>query len=277
MAVDIYSFHDYREYLKAFLEAKKVRHSTYSIRQLARDADIKSSGFLSSVFKSEKNLSTATVLKLAKALKLGKKKSAYFEAMVFNNQAATVDERNHYLERMIALKPMPEFQGLSADQFEFLSKPFYSVIHQMVKLPGFKGDPEWIAKRLFPRVSVEEVELALEALLKLKLLEKKQTKGIRQSHAGIATDADVASKTAYKFHWEILNEAKTALIKLPASDRNLTSLTIPIPKKVMPELKEKFMEFKKEVSRLIQDNENPFDEVYRLNLQLYPVTKKSKK
>ena len=133
MAIDIFEYHDYRKFLNTYLEDKKKKNASYSIRQLCRSAGIKSSGFLSMVLRGQKNLTAATINKLSAAIKLNKKQSEYFEAMVLSNQGKTQDERQRYLDKMVQLKPTASYAGIKKDQYEFLSKPYFSVIHQMVK------------------------------------------------------------------------------------------------------------------------------------------------
>lgn len=103
----VYSFKNYREFLKAFYLAKKKESASYSYRRFSEDAGITSPNILKLVIDGAKNLTTNSILKFAKALSLGNQEKMFFEALVLENQAADSEEKSYYAKKLKTLHEVP--------------------------------------------------------------------------------------------------------------------------------------------------------------------------
>mgnify|MGYP005632737227 CR=1 FL=1 len=272
--LDVFQYTDYRLFLKDFVEEQKRTSQHFSMRYFARVAGTGSPGYLIMIMKGQRNLSTTYVNKFIKALRFSKKEADYFEAMVNFNQAKEDKERDQYFDRMLALKPSVRIRGLQKDQLAFYSKKHFVVIHQMVSLPEFKEDAEWIAGRLYPSIRASEAQQAIDILLRLGLLKRGKKGKLEQAHSTYMTSSDVDSIYVYAFHRYMIAEAKNALMKGNPNFKDITSVTIPVPKSKMKELKERIQEFREETMDWITKYRDEYDEVYQMNVQLFPLTKK---
>lgn len=270
--MDIFSTIDYRAFLRAYYELQKQQNPHFSFRFFARLAGLASSGYLKMVMEGERNLSPAFIGKFSKALKLNKKEATYFEALVLFNQATSDAERDLYFERLSALKPKSKLTGLQKDQLGYFTKKHYVVIREMIALPDFQEDPAWIGKRLSPPIKPKEVEEALQALLRLGLIQRDENGKWVQADAALSTDAEVDSIEVFNFHRSMLNDAKEAMLHIPPAERDITALTIPIPRASLPEVKKKIQEFRESLVQYINAGDSHYDEVFQLNIQLFPVT-----
>ena len=234
---------------------------------------LSSSAYLKVVMDGERNLSPAAINKFAKAMKLNKKEATYFEALVFFNQAKTDSDKDLYFERLLALKPKVKFHGIEKDQFEYYTQKHFVIIREMAALPHFKEDPEWIAARLKFRINASQAKHAIEVLLRLGLLERDEEGGLRQAISSLSTQPEVASLEVFNFHRAMLREASESMLNVPKELRDITSLTIPMPKETLPEIKHYLHKVKEEIVNIIGNSGKEFYEVYQLNMQLFPVTK----
>src|SRR5262245_11343971 len=106
---DLFKYLDYRRFLKDYYtEQKAKRGSAFSFRSFARLAGLSSPNFLKLVMDGKRNLGPEGIKSFAKALKLGKEESSYFENLVHFNQSATDDERNEWYKRLSASKKYRE-------------------------------------------------------------------------------------------------------------------------------------------------------------------------
>lgn len=271
--MELFSYLDYRRYLRDRFAYEKSRTRHFSFRYFARIAGFSSPGFLKMVMTGERNLTPTSINQCARALKLPKKEAAYFEALVLFNQARTDQERDLYFERLSSLKPPVRLTGLAKDQYEYFSQKHFVVIREMVSLPCFREDPEWIAQGVKPPIKPKEVQHALEVLLRLGLIKRNAEGKLIQSDASLTTPAEVASVEVYNFHQAMLNDAKEAMLRVSPELRDITSLTIPIPKKSLGSIKERIKAFREEIIDVVNKGTSDYHEVYQLNIQLFPVTR----
>jgi uncharacterized protein (TIGR02147 family) len=274
--MNVFDYTDYRAFLKDYFELKKSEHSRYSLRFFAKSAGFSSTGYLSMIVSGQRNISPASISKLAKALNLKKKESTYFEALVLFNQSQKDKERDYYFDRLQSLRPKEKLDRIEQDQLEFYSKKYFVTIHQMMLVPGFESDPAWIATHLSPPITPSEVQHALDVMTRLKIIKKDRKGNYSHTAKSLATAPEIDSFYVYQYHRDMLNDAKAALVEVPPLDRDITSLTIPIPKDKIPKFKKKIQDFREDLIDWINKGSEDFHEVYQLNIQLFPTTKTKK-
>ncbi len=271
--MDLYSYTDYRRYLKDYFTSQKEAVLHFSFRFFARIAGFSSPGFLKMVMEGQRNLSLSSINKVTKGLKLSQKESAYFEALVLFNQAETRKDKDLYFERLASLKPHVKFHGLEKDQYEYFTQKHYVILREMVALPDFKEDTVWIAQKLKMPIKPKEVDYSLALLLRLGLLKRDEKGKLVQAEATLSTPPEVDSMEVASFHRAMLDEAKESMWDVPAAWRHFSSLTIPIPKNSIREIKSRIENFREEIMSLINQGSTDYFEVYQMNIQLFPVTR----
>lgn len=266
-----YKYLDYRTYLRALLDDAK-QQKFFSFRYFARMAGFSSPSYLKMVIDGQRNLTTTSIHQCARAFKLGERESAYFEALVLMNQAKADREKSLYFERLIALRPTTALTGLSKDQFEYFTQKHFVAIREMVALPHFQEDSAWIAKSLRFPVKIKDIEHAINVLLRLGLLVRRADEKLTQADVTLTTPPEVTSVELMRFHRAMLDDAKEALFTVAAPQRDVSALTIPIPKGQLPWLKKRIQQFREELLEAINRTAD-YEEVYQLNVQLFPLTK----
>ncbi|HUP58704.1 MAG TPA: TIGR02147 family protein, partial [Bdellovibrionota bacterium] len=146
--VNIFEFTDYRTYLKAFYETKKVTNPAYSMSTFTRRAGLghNSRGYLKLIIEGKRNLTPHTVRRFADALGLQPREALYFENLVYFNQAKTPKDKDYYFQRVsisTAGRESKPFELLRS-QYQFYSNWYYVAVWSLAGLPSFNEDPEWI-------------------------------------------------------------------------------------------------------------------------------------
>lgn len=275
--IRIFDYLNYRDFLRDYYDMKKQQGRGFSLRQFAKIAGLGSPGYLKMVIEGERNLRPKTIHQFIQALRLNGKEAKYFENLVLFNQAKDEKEKDLYFQRLTEMYPRTQFTELEKDQYEFLSDASYVTIHQMMTLKDFDDDIEWIAKRIYPHRRPGEIKKAIQVLERLGLVGLDETGKHEPKDVTIRTPAEVPGLDVLKYHRGMLNDAKTAMTVFPASACDITALTIPLPRKALPKFKKKIEEFRESLMEWISSEYQEFDEVYQLNLQLFPVTWKRKK
>ena len=274
---NIFEYSDYRQYLSDYYTQKKTTNSNYSHRLFASQAGLSSPSHLLMIIKGERNLSMKTIPKFSDGLKLSQKEKRFFELLVLYSQTEDLQMKAKYFGEIISIKAnLAGLHKLEKEKFEFLSKWYAVAIYVLIDLKNFKPDPNWISKRLGNKVTISQVKETLENLLNLKMIEVDSIRGLKQSSGAVTVADDTKSIAVFEYHSSMIKLAADALRKNTNSEREMNGATISIPKDKLPELKEKIRAFRKEINQLASSYENP-DEVYQLNVQLFPLTAQEEK
>lgn len=269
---EIFEYDDYRQFLKDYYEFSKQARRGFSYRRFSKDAGFSSPNFIKLVIEGQRNLTGKSVSKIAEAIKLSKDRAEYLDALVSFNQAETYEEKSKSFERMSKFKKFREVQGLAKEQFEFYSRWYYPAIRELVTLNDFDEDPAWIAQRIFPRLTEREVEEAVATLLRLGLIERNKKGRLVQSDALLGSGAEVKSVAVVKFHRQMLENASKSIDGVPSSERDLSSVTLGVQRDQMPKIKKMIQNFREELMAEIAGANSETEEVYQLNLQLFPLS-----
>ncbi len=158
---------------------------------------------------------------------------------------------------------------LSASQFKIASEWEHFAVMSLVKCEDFQNKIEWIAKRL--GIAESRAKQVIDRLIELKLLELDASGGLTRSKKSYRTPDDVADISLKRHHDQTLDLAKESLHRDPVAVRDFTSTTMSIDPKKISMAKELIRKFEDELSDLLESGHQT--EVYRLSMQLFPLTK----
>jgi uncharacterized protein (TIGR02147 family) len=276
MKENIFQYTDYRQFLQDYYDDQKKKKPAFSHRYFARLAGINTSAYLKLVIDGKRNLSPPTVQKFVKAIKFNKKEAEYFDNLVFFNQAKTDKTKDTYFQRLMMLKPKVKLKGLKQDQYEYYTREYYVIIRELVSLPSFVEDTEWIANTINLPLNAKQVERAIDVLLRLGLLKRDGSGKLCHSNFTVSTPPEVHSLEILNFQRSMLNMAKNILTTVPSNLRDMRSMTIPVPIESIEEIKQRIQDFQQDVANIINKGTHNFGSVFQLNIQLFPTTKISK-
>ncbi len=267
----VYDFTDYREFLKAYYSYQKKKNPAFSYRLFASKAKINSSGFYKNVVDGKRSLGRSLIIRFAEAMSLRKKELDYFEAMVYFNEAKTLEEKGVFFARMMACGKANVYQ-IGKTQFEFYSKWYYSAVRELVGILHFKNDFAQLARTLVPSIRPEQAEKAIRVLEDLKLIAKDSSGIYRQSHNDISTGSEVQSLQVANYQIACMELAKQAIDNHESSMRDMSTLTLSLSEEGFQLFKEEIIFFRKKLLALEKNFPKP-DRVYQLNTQFFPLSK----
>lgn len=156
---------------------------------------------------------------------------------------------------------------LDENQLRIIKDWEHYAIMAYLQLRKAKKSPADIAKAL--RLPQSHVLRALVNLEKAELL-KRDGNRYKVTHKSVATSNEVPSVALREAHAQYIDKAKSALMDFSVHERDITGRTLAIASKNLPKAKELIQQFRSELSELLAAGET--DEVYRLNIQLFPLT-----
>ncbi|MBN2188466.1 MAG: TIGR02147 family protein [Chitinispirillaceae bacterium] len=276
MLSSIFNYHDYRKFLADYYHAKKTSHSAFSYQNFSRKAGFHSKSFMFNVINGLKNLSRASVVKICEALELSKTEAAYFENLVYFNQAPNFTERNFYYEKLNAIHPVTTEAGnarrLRKDQYEFYSNWYHVVIRSLLDLYPDVKDYKQLAKMVYPAIRPKQAQKSVELLLRLGLIEKRKDETYKISSKVLSTGKEVQSLAAQHFHLACMELAAKALRELPKDKRNISGLTLGISPKAYEKIREMIYLTQEKILE-VAEKDSDSDRVYQLNFHFFPVSR----
>ena len=270
--VSVFTFINYREFLRAYFEELKRTQEFFSYRYLERVSGL-SRSYFKLLIDGKCNLSYTATTMLAKSLGLSKKEINYFKTLVLYNQAQSDDEKDRYFDQILELRPRTAIEGITPDQYEFFTKTYFVEIHQLAALPGFKADPAWICKNLRRHLKPKQIQQALEVLERLGLLARNSRGELEYFDTTLATPTHAESMDIFNYHRQLLNEAKEAIVTAPYDEWDVGTVTIPMPKEILPEVMDRLKKCREDIADLVNRGAKNYHEVFQVNMQMFPISK----
>lgn len=269
--ISIFDYGDYHKYLFDWVEDQKTRNKKFSFQFLADNAGFKSRSFLHAVTSGKRDISLPAAVKLSKFIGLNRREAEFFELLVAFNNAKTLEEKNHFLEKLAKIsKPSPK-AFLSAQQYDLFNKWFIIPIWELVTFVPFCEDYKLLGQKLIPQVTPTEARYAVELLLNLGLIEKEGELYV-QKESNLHTADEIYSQAIKNYQVSMLQMAIEALDRIKKEDRNISTLTLGTNKEGVDAIRERIHEFRGELSD-IAARFAPSDCVYQVNIQFFPLAK----
>lgn len=157
---------------------------------------------------------------------------------------------------------------IAADAFAVIADWYHFAILELTFAENFDSSPRWIAKRL--GISTAQVKIAVDRLKRIDLLREVDGR-LRKTKNLISNGDEGFSAPALKeLQRQVLEKALHAIDHVPQQEKDITSMTMAIDERKLPEAKRRLQRFRRELCAYLEAG--PRSRVYHLGLQLYPVS-----
>ena len=266
----IVEYKDYRAYMADYYEERK-RTSAFTWREFAKIAGFTSPSYLKLVCDGKSSLSRVTMNRVAVAMGLVGYEIEYFEAMVNFVNAQKDDVKKVYFDKMMAISAANQVRVVDKDAFEYYDSWKNPVVRELAPLmPG--AMPGEIAKACTLEVSAIDVRKSLQFLVRAGFLEQVEENVYRQTEKSVEGSKEGLPLAIRSMHREMGNLAVDSLDRFSSSERNVTGVTMGIDRETYGQIVHELDECRKKITALAESCGN-IRQVYRLNLQLFPLSK----
>ena len=269
---DVFEYTGYRQYIADFYAERKVK-SAFTWREFARMAGFSSSVHLKYVSEGRFNLGEDAVERVAKAMGLSGNRLEYFRAMVEFDHAVTDNIKKEIFERMLSIAKQSNAKVIEGDAFRYFDSWKNSVLRELAPaMPGAK--PLALAKACRPKVTAAEVSESLNFLVKANLLLKDANGNYVQTDKFVTTGPMEAAPVAIRgLHRQMGEIALDTIEGVPQNERHFSGVTLGITRNAYDKIVAELDACRRKIIE-IATAEDETDEVYRLNLQFFPMTNK---
>jgi len=270
---DILEYRDYRQYIADYYADRKAK-SAFSWQEFAKTAGFSSPVYLKYVSEGRFNLSEEAAARTAKAMHLADFECEFFVEMVKFDHAKNDTEKRAAFSNMITIADGNKAKILEGESFRFFEDWKNPVLRELAPaMPGAK--PLALAHACRPEVSAAEVSESLNFLVKADLLKKDKNGNYTQTDKVVTTGPmDVTPLAVRGMHRQMGEFALDAIEGVPQDERHFSGLTLGITREAYEEIVQRIAEFRKDIIA-IATRKPATDEVYRLNVQFFPMTNKS--
>jgi uncharacterized protein (TIGR02147 family) len=272
--VTIFAYLDYRRYLRDWYEMGKATRKSLSFRAFSQRAGFKSPNFFKLVMEGKRNLTDDSLGKFADGLKLNRQERDFFKNLVLFTQASDHEDKNFFYQRLLETREFARLKPMEKSRYEYYATWYHPVVRELAVSPESDGSCEWIAKRIRPVVTPDQVQKSLDLLVTLGFLQKKGARRWKQTEPLVTTGAEVPSVTLMNYHQSLLTLTRDVLPAIPAAERDISALTLGVSRDKLPLLKKRIQDFRQGILRFVSLEEKPED-VVMLNIQFFPVTRRS--
>ncbi len=240
--------------LRGLYLERRAKNPNYSTRAFARDLGI-SQTLLSLIMSGKRSLSAKIALQISASLGLSNQE----QGALLGEQLTSGQRSTHFVD-------------YDSECFRTLSQWYHLAILDLTLTRGFKSDRLWIARRL--GITPIEAADAIERLIQLGFLVLEKGK-IRKSRDHIYFTPRQADTAIANHHKQMIGKALAQLDDRSATafdSRSITSMTFTTSASQIDEANQRIKKFQEELVAFLE-KKTVGEEVYQLNVQLFPLTK----
>lgn len=267
----IVEYKDYRTYMADFYEERK-KTSAFTWREFAKIAGFTSPSYLKLVCDGKSSLSRVTMNRVAVAMGLVGYEVEYFEAMVNFVNAQKEDVRKKYFDRMMAISIENKVRVIDEDAFEYYDSWKNPVVRELAPMmPGaMPGD---LAKVCTQEISALEVRKSLHFLEQKGFLKQTAENVYEQTEKAVTGSKEALPLAIRMMHQEMGRLGIESINQFGPEERNVTGVTLGVNRECYEEIVRELDACRKKIISIASRCKN-LDQIYRLNLQFFPLSKK---
>ena len=268
---EIVEYTDYRKFIQDYYDERK-RCSAFTWRDFARDAGFSSAVYLKYVCEGKKNLSVNAAGSVAAAMGLAGYEQTYFVLMVSYAHAKSDKAKRAAFEERCALAHAHKVRVLGNEEFDYFKSWKNPVLRELAPhMPGAR--PLEMARACKPAITAAEVSETLDFLVRAKLLKKDRSGNYSQTDKSVSMGSVDAVPVAARDMQRQMGEFAVKALDLPLSERDMSGLTMGLTRRAYDRIKKELADCRRRIVAIAAEDDGT-EQVYRLNLQLFPMSER---
>jgi uncharacterized protein (TIGR02147 family) len=270
----VFDYLDYRDFMRDHYCLCKESQSFISFRYIEQKTGIDAS-YYAKVINGKKHIAAGAIPALVTFFKFKKKETDYFTNLVNFCKAKQKEQCDYYFNKLICLRD-PSVKKLEVKKYHYFQQWYSVVIRELLDTISYTGDYHELASRIEPSITAHQAQQSIKLLEELKLIEKNTEGYYRTTDKFLTTDSRLRSLAVRDFQKEMIRLAGEAIERFGVEERDISSLTISSSKVCLELIREKLERTRKEILQLVAEHGDTSEEVYQLNIQVFPVSKNRK-
>lgn len=270
---NVYSYHDYLRFLRDHFDFLKNSPSKLSLRSIAQASGI-SPALLAMSLSGKRRMTERVFAKLISTLEFNRTERTVLKLLRTIAETEVPLERTEALEE---LQKIPEYRKLnnnSTQVFQYLSNWVHVAIREMLFLPEFKEDVDWIKSRIRGGPSSKEIQASLEFLKDNGYAEYDSSGRLVNKERHLDCSEGVFKISLGEFHRQMFSLASDSIEEVERDLRLIMGHSFTTNLKQLNEVKNILSETIKKLENISkgEDMTHAPTEVYHLEIALFPLT-----
>jgi len=267
----IFEYQDYRRYMQDFYEDRKKK-SAFTWREFSKMAGFASPSYLKLVCDGKSSLSRVGIPQVACAMGLSGLEYEYFINLVEYGNTSDDEKKKAAFKEMVRLAKEQQVRIMDADTFAYYESSVNSIVRELAPLmPG--ALPNEIAKKIRHSFTAQQIRDSLVLLGKIGLLKETGANTYQQTEKAITGSSEAIPLALRSMNRQMIDLARESLDLVDASKRNVSGVTMGIDEETFAQITRELDDCRKRIISLANKCSH-IDQVYRLNLQFFPLTEK---
>ena len=270
----IIEYKDYYSLIKDFYEDQK-RTSYFSWREFAKLAGFSSPTYLRLVSEGKSKLSRVSMNRMISAMGLVGFEVDYFKALVNFCNAKDDESKMPYWKEMRRIALEYKVRVVDKEAVEYFDGWKNQVVRELAPMmPG--ATPGQIAKTCCNEITAAEVSKSLEFLTKAGFLKKGADGSYRQTEKNVAASKEGMAYAVHAMQHKMLQLADESIERFEPQERSVSSVTFTVNRECYERIVQEIDSFRRKIAAMPSEIEKA-DQIYHLNMQLFPLTWKLNK
>ena len=270
----ITEYKDYYSLIKDFYEDQK-RTSYFSWREFAKLAGFSSPTYLRLVSEGKSKLSRVSMNRMISAMGLVGFEVDYFKALVNFCNAKDDESKMPYWKEMRRIALEYKVRVVDKEAVEYFDGWKNQVVRELAPMmPG--ATPGQIAKTCCNEITAAEVSKSLEFLTKAGFLKKGADGSYRQTEKNVAASKEGMAYAVHAMQHKMLQLADESIELFEPQERSVSSVTFTVNRECYERIVQEIDSFRRKIAAMPSEIEKA-DQIYHLNMQLFPLTWKLNK
>lgn len=269
MDFDIYMYTDYRKALHDYYVGMKSLNKNFSYRYIAQKIGF-SSGFFAHILSGKSNIKEEKVEKFSELLKFSQDESQYWKTLVRFNQAKEHSLKKMYFEELVKLLKHKEV-SLSVDLYDFYNHWYYSAVREVVDFLKVDTNYAELGNQLYPQISEEQAQRAVEVLLRLNLIAFGEDGYLKKTDSLIKSGDEKYAFMLNHYAYSMIQLGQQSICSIEKEFRHISWLTFNISPQRYEEFVNEIRALRLKFVSLSGLDENP-SVTYQMNVQLFPIS-----
>jgi uncharacterized protein (TIGR02147 family) len=270
----IFTYCDYRDYIKDAIEEKRKKNCGFSYRCAAVRIGI-SSGSLTRILNGSRHAGAELITKLIVFLGLKKREAEYFSLLAQFESIKDENKRRCCYQDILKMraernKPVPK------ENHQFFEQWYHVALFELLRTIKEPVDCAKLGAMLLPAISESKIRKALELLERLGYVKQNGDGGPCPAAPFLTTGDTWESVAIHAYQVAISELAASALDTVPKEERDFSTLTMALSEEAFGKIREIIKQARTEIAAVEKACTGP-DRVYQINFQCFPLSVKNNK
>jgi uncharacterized protein (TIGR02147 family) len=269
MELSIFDYLDYRDFLRDHYELSKKCRKYFSYRYVGIKTGIDPS-FYAKVLQKQMHIAERSLPKLVAFLEFPAREADFFHTLVKFNKAKSRDQIKHYFRLLVTLRD-PLVSPVSKDHEHLFDAWYVVAVRELLNFFPFDGNFARLGRMLNPPLKASDAVLAIDLLERMGMIQRLES-GAYELVEKFVTSGKAPPRTKVReFQRQMMQLGIEAIDRIKREERDISTITVSASRACFELMRERLAEVRRELLEMARA-ENSAEEVYQINLQLFPLT-----